>query len=157
MNPDLIDKYENGGERLKMAIRGLIHEDFNAYPVPGTWSIRQIVVHLADSDLVSADRMKRVIAEDNPTLLAFDENKWTKGLHYELQSAEDAAELLALNRKQFASVLRVLPSEAFARTGTHTERGVLTLAQLLEITVNHLDHHLTFVRDKREKLGKLMW
>lgn len=157
MEPDLIDRYEHGGEKLRQAVIGLTRDDLHAFPVPGTWSIQQIVVHLADSDLVSGDRIKRLIAEDNPTLLAYDENKWVKNLHYDFQSAADAVALLALNRKVIASVLRRLGPEAFARTGTHTERGELTLAKLLESTVAHLDHHLKFVYDKREKLGKLMW
>ncbi len=157
MDKDLIDRYERGGEKLGQAIRGLLREDFDAFPVPDTWSIRQIVVHLADSDLVMSDRMKRVIAEDKPALLAFAENLWVKNLHYELRSAEDAASLFALNRRTTAAILRVLPDEAFARTGVHNERGEMTLTQIVQFAVKHLEHHLKFVYDKREKLGKLMW
>ena len=40
-------------------------------------------MHLLDSDLVASDRMKRVIAEPNPTLLAYDENLWVKNLSYD--------------------------------------------------------------------------
>jgi uncharacterized damage-inducible protein DinB len=157
MDPNIIDRYEHGGEKLKQAIKGLTRDDMHSFPVPGTWSIQQIVLHLADSDLVMSDRMKRVIAEDNPSLLAFDETLWVKNLHYELQSAEDAANLFDLNRRLLATILRVLPDAAFARKGNHSERGPLTLAQLVESAVNHLEHHLKFIYDKREKLGKLMW
>src|SRR4051812_47622190 len=151
MEREIIDRYEHGGEKLRQAILGLTREDLHAFPVPGTWSIQQIVLHLMDSDLILADRMKRVIAEDNPTLLAFDESKFAKNLFYDFQPAEDAAAVFALNRRVFTEVLRRLPDEAFARTGTHNERGVLSVAQMLQFAVDHLDHHLKFIRDKREK------
>ena len=66
----------HGGQKLADAVRGLRREDLQAHPVPGKWSIQQVVIHLMDSDLVTTDRMKRVIAEDNPTLLAYDEEKF---------------------------------------------------------------------------------
>src|SRR3954453_21257056 len=99
MNRELLDIYEDGGRKLAKGIEHLDRNDLIAVPIPGKWSIQQLVVHLADSDLVIADRMKRVIAEDNPSLLAFDENKWVERLHYELQSAQDAAAMVALNRR----------------------------------------------------------
>jgi len=157
MDRKIIEQYEHGGDKLRQAVQGLTHDDMHAFPVPGTWSIQEIVVHLLDSDLVMADRMKRVIAEDKPSLLAFDENRWAKQLAYDFRPAEDAVAMFGLNRKGMAEVMRRQPDEAFARAGTHNERGVLTLEQLVRFSVEHLDHHLKFVRDKREKLGKLMW
>jgi hypothetical protein len=76
MDAKLIEEYEKGGDDLRMAVRGLEREDLLAFPVPGTWSIQQIVIHLLDSELVTADRMKRVIAEEKAALLSFDENRW---------------------------------------------------------------------------------
>src|SRR5207237_3264011 len=101
--------------------------------------------------------LKPVIAEDTPQLPAFDENKSTERLHYELQSAQDAVALLALNRRCMTAVLRVLPEEAFKRTGIHSERGEMSLETLLNGAISHLDHHLKFLYEKREKLGKMMW
>lgn len=157
MDRSFIDEYERGSEKLTMAIRGLKREDLLAIPVPGTWSIQQIAIHLADSDQVIADRIKRVVAEDNPPLLAFDENKWVKNLAYDEQSADDAAKTMELVRKQLARVLRSLPDAAFDRRGNHSERGPMTLRQLVEGASKHLDHHLKFINDKREMLGKNMW
>jgi uncharacterized damage-inducible protein DinB len=157
MNRELLNAYEDGGRKLQKAIDHLDRNDLMAMPVPGAWSIQQLVVHLADSDLVMSDRMKRVIAEDRPQLLAFDENRWVAGLHYELQSAQDAADLFALNRRVLAGVLRVLPDAAFARAGVHSERGEMTLETIVQLAVNHLEHHLKFLYEKREKLGKLLW
>src|SRR5256885_11831461 len=112
MDASLIDHYESGGEKLSRAIRGLSRDDLLVKPATdapkdiGKWSIQQVVIHLADSDLVLADRIKRVIAEDNPPLLAFDENKWVEKLQYDDQPAEGAARLFDLSRKQLAAVLK---------------------------------------------------
>src|SRR5437868_7647270 len=124
MNRDLIEQYARGGEKLRLAIKGLTHDDLIAFPIPGKWSVLQVVIHRQDSDLIAADRMKRVIAEDNPTLIGFDENMFVANLAYHAQSAEDAVTLFDLNRKQFARVLRTLGASAWTRVGTHNERGV---------------------------------
>jgi uncharacterized damage-inducible protein DinB len=157
MDRSLIDQYVKGSDDLRMAVRGLEREDLLAYPVPGTWSIQEIVIHVADSDLVISDRMKRVIAEDNPQLIGFDETRFVKGLHYNEQSIEDAVNLFELNRRQMARVLAKLPDQAFDRVGMHNERGPMKLSDLLAGAVNHLKHHLKFIVEKREKLGKMMW
>lgn len=129
-------------------------EELLALPVPGTWSIQQIVIHLQDADAVAVDRMKRIIAEETPLLIGFDENLFVKNLSYAEQSAAEAAELLDLTRRQFVRVLRRLPESAWSRAGVHNQRGKLTLAEMLQMYVKHLDHHLNFAFDKRAKLGK---
>jgi len=122
----------------------------NALPVPGTWSIQQIVLHLMDSDLIAADRMKRVIAEEEPQLIGYDETAFSRNLHYEKLDAQAACQVFALNRQLTAVILRNLPDEAFGRAGIHNEAGRLTLGQLVQTYVNHLEHHLRFIRQKRE-------
>ncbi|HZL33925.1 MAG TPA: DinB family protein [Tepidisphaeraceae bacterium] len=156
-NQSLVHEYENAAGLVGQAIKGLSREDLLAFPVPGTWSIQQIVLHLADSEQVFADRMKRVIAEENPSLLAFDDKKWSANLHYHEQSAQDAAGLLELTRKQMSHILRNLPDSAFERKGNHNVAGPQTLRQILEKANKHLHHHMEFIVDKREKLGKIMW
>lgn len=153
----LIHEYELGGERLRNSIQGLTLEDMLAYPVPGTWSILEIVIHLMDSDLVATDRMKRIIAMDEPKMLGYDETAFVQKLFPAEQSPADAVVIFDLNRKLFSKVLRKLPAEAFDRKGHHDERGVVTLGGMVQLYVKHLEHHLKFIVDKREMLGKLMW
>lgn len=154
MDRALIEKYASGAGVLAQSIRGLTNDELNAFPVPGTWSIQQIVLHLMDSDLIASDRMKRVAAEDNPKLIGYDENAFAKNLYYEKMDATSACEIFRLNRLVTASLLRLLPDSSFARTGLHSERGPITLANLVETYVGHLDHHLKFLKDKRKMLGK---
>ncbi len=161
MARELIDQYEAGGEKLSLAIRGLTREDLLCVPDPaanvGKWTIQQVVIHCMDSELVSIDRLKRMIAEDNPTLLGYDENQFVANLFYDEQPAEDAAALVGLARKTFARVLRKLPPDAFERAGTHNDRGRVAVGSYLQSVVEHLDHHVKFIHDKRASMGKEMW
>jgi hypothetical protein len=152
--PDLIQQYERGASLLPLAIQGLTREDLRATPVPNTWSIAQITLHLMDSDLIASDRMKRVVAEDNPTLIGFNESLFAKNLFYDQLDPFLAADIFRKNRQLTAIILQNLPETAFARVGTHNEAGPLTLAQLLETYTNHLTHHLKFLNQKRQMLGK---
>jgi hypothetical protein len=152
----LIDEYEAGADLPARAIAGLTRDELLAHPIPGTWSVQEVIVHLMDSDLVGSDRMKRVIAEPKPTLLAYDETLWSKHLGYDQADPRTACEVFRLNRKLTAAILRRLADAAFDRTGNHTERGIESLGQLIEGYIEHVDHHLKFVREKRVKLGKPM-
>jgi uncharacterized damage-inducible protein DinB len=151
---ELIEKYDADADVTAKAIAGLERADLLAFPVPGTWSIQQIILHLMDSDLIAADRMKRVAAEDHPTLIGYNETAFAKNLAYEEVSAQDAAEIFRLNRQMTAELMRRLPDAAFKRTGFHNERGEVTLEQLLETYTGHLDHHVKFIKEKRKLLGK---
>jgi uncharacterized damage-inducible protein DinB len=153
-NKTLIDQYEAGPAKLKEAIIGLSHDELLAAPIPGKWSTQQVVIHLADAEAAQADRMRRVLATDNPPLLAWDENQFAANLHYDVQSAEDAVQMIELTRRQLARILRASPASAFDRTGTHSERGKQTLRDILTMAVTHMDHHLKFVDEKRKALRK---
>lgn len=154
MKRDLIEGYAAGADVLGKSIQGLDRADLLAFPVPGTWSIQQIVLHMMDSDLIASDRMKRVAAEDHPTLIGYNETAFAKTLAYDHIPAQDACEVFRLNRRITAELLRRLPDAAFQRTGVHNERGELTLEHLVSGYIEHLDHHLKFIKEKRKLLGK---
>ena len=154
MDRKVIESYAAEAPELGKAIAGLSREQLLAFPVPNTWSIQQIVLHIVDTDLVLADRMKRVIAEDNPMLLGFDQTKFTARLHYEEQDALMACELFAKIRQAMAALLRLLKDDDFQRAGTHSERGKMTLAEIVPFASWHFQHHLKFLREKREMLKK---
>lgn len=154
MNRNLIQQYAAGIKKLRPAIAGLNPDDLLAKPGPGAWSIQELLIHVVDSDLVAIDRMKRVIAEDNPPLVAFDENRWVERLFPNDQSLDDAITMFEVGRRQMVRIFEKLPDEAFQRTGVHNERGPLTLEQIVQGFAEHLEHHLKFLYDKRQRMGK---
>lgn len=150
----VIGAYEAGAAKLRAAVAGLTRDELTARPGPGDWSVQEVVVHLADSDAISIDRMKRILTEDDPPLLYADETAYIARLHPHDQDPGDALALFEISRRQWARVLRFLPDEAFRRTGRHNRRGPVTLGGLVGDYVEHADYHLGFIHAKRERLGK---
>ncbi|AMV38664.1 DinB family protein [Planctomyces sp. SH-PL62] len=149
----LIDRYALGPAILEYAVYGLSDEHLRARPGPGAWSIAELVAHLADSDVVASDRMKRVLAEPEPVLLAYDENAWNDRLRMQEAPVDLAVALFAANRRWTARILRDAAEADFARAGVHSEKGRTTLAELVVSYVGHIDHHLKYLYAKRANLG----
>jgi len=149
----VIDRYAAGGTLLVYATSGLTRAHETTRAAPGTWSIAELVAHLLDSDLVIADRMKRVIAEDEPVLQAFDENRWIERLDSQSMPVEEAVNLFTAQRHWMTRILRKCSESDFNRTGIHTEAGRKSLADLVVSSVSHVDHHLRFLFAKRATLG----
>jgi uncharacterized damage-inducible protein DinB len=158
MTEERIAAFVQGGEALQRGIEGLSREQLLWQPPTeagvGLWSIQQIVIHLLDCDLIWTARMKQMIAEDNPRLLGYDHERFAANLFYQEQSAAEAAMILSLNRRNFARVLRMLPPEAWDRTGRHSERGEVRLRQSIELVDRHARYHLDFIDRKRAKMGE---
>lgn len=153
MTPDLIDRYALGPELLAYAAQGLTDEQARARPGPGDWSIAELVAHMVDSDSVGIERMKRVIAEDNPTLQAYNQDAWIDRLDAQSMPIDAGVALFAANRAWMNRILRKCTEADFARSGLHTEDGPKSLAKLLAGYVGHLDYHLKFLYAKRANLG----
>jgi hypothetical protein len=100
--------------------------------------------------------MKRIVAENNPSLLYADESAYNDKLHPHEQELADTLTLLEVGRRQWARVLRLLPDEAFERKGIHNRRGEVTLGQLVADHVAHVDDHLKFIHGKRANLGRTL-
>jgi uncharacterized damage-inducible protein DinB len=149
----MIAGYLEGPTRLRQAVMGMTREQLLARPVAGKWSTLEVVCHLADFDPILADRMKRVIAEDQPTLLGADEKRFAAALAYHERDLDEELTIIEQTRRQLARILRRLPAEALQRVGVHNERGPRTLEQLLATAINHIPHHVKFIHEKRQALG----
>lgn len=151
---ELIDQYLEGPGRLREAISGMDAGQLAARPVPGKWSTLEVVCHLADFEIVLADRIKRVIAENEPTLFGGDPDTFAARLAYHHRQAEEELQLIELVRKQVGRILRTLRPEDFQRRGIHSESGPLTLQTLVERITAHIPHHIRFIEEKRAALAK---
>ena len=149
---DLIDQYLAGPDLLQRAVQGMNEELLDAKPIPGKWSTRQVVCHLADFEPIYADRMKRVIAEQCPTFFGGDPDTFAAHLAYEHRSIESELTLLTAIRHHTAAILRELKAEDFQRPGNHAEAGRMTLEDLLRNIGNHVPHHIRFIDEKRQAL-----
>jgi uncharacterized damage-inducible protein DinB len=147
-----IARYEAGAALVRQACSGLSASDLNTRIAPGIWSIQEIVVHLLDSDLIATHRMRRIAAEDLPLLVSYDENAFIANLPSDRMDFATALELFEVHRRYTAQWLRTLPAASFSREGIHTQRGKITLGQIVDLYASHVDHHLKFVDGKRAAL-----
>jgi uncharacterized damage-inducible protein DinB len=150
---ELVENYVAGPRTLRQAVTGLTREQLTARPVPGKWSILEVVCHIADFEPVYTERMKRVIALEKPTFLGADENLFAAKLAYHDRDLEEELKIIETTRSQMARILRTLPQSALERVGNHDERGPRTLENLVATITNHIPHHLKFIAEKRKALG----
>ncbi len=151
--PQMIEAYLAGPIALRKAVAGMSREQVLARPLAGKWSTLEVVCHLADFDPIMADRMKRILAEDQPQLIGADEKHFAAALAYHERDMEEELTIIERTRSQMARILRTLKPEALQRVGIHNERGPLTLEKMLTTTTNHIPHHLSFIIEKRLALG----
>jgi uncharacterized damage-inducible protein DinB len=149
----LIEAYSCGGELLREALRSAAEVDVDARPIEGKWSIREVVCHLADSEIIYADRMKRVLAEDHPTFFDADPDVFGPALHCRRRSLDAELAVVEAIRAHMLPILQASRAETFARTGVHSLAGPMTLRTLLERITAHVPHHIAFIEEKLRAMG----
>src|SRR5437588_8336663 len=146
---ELLERYRRGAEIVAVAITGAAGPELDFSPAPGQWTIRQIMAHLSDSEMVGAMRFRKIIAEDNPTLEAFDQDAWSRNLDYSRRKTSQTLETFRRIRGENYELLKELPQHAFERQGIHSERGPLSLRQLLQGYAEHAESHAAQLRTRR--------
>jgi hypothetical protein len=147
--PELLERFRRGAELVAVSITGAAGQELDFAPEPGKWSIRTIVSHLTDSEIVGTMRLRQVIAEENPKLEAFDQDAWSTNLNYASRKPSQALETFRRIRAENYELLKELPESAFERVGLHSERGPLTLKQLLQGYAEHAESHAAQLRARR--------
>jgi hypothetical protein len=150
---DLLARYRAGGAVLRASIAGLDADTLRARPIEGKMSSLEVVCHVADADQFMCDRMKRAIATEIPLLMGVNAITYLELLHYHDRDPELDLRLLEAQREQMAADLERLPGDAWKRTAIHSEVGLLTLRQLLDHAVCHLESHAGTIADKHTALG----
>ena len=151
---ELIECYLAGPRELRDAIAGMSAAEIDAAPVPGKWSTRQVICHVADFEPVYADRMKRVIALENPELLDLPEKPLADRLGYDVRDIEEELQLIECVRRHMGRILRNCQPRDFQRQGLHSTLGPLPLEVLLKKAISHIPHHTPFIAEKRRALAK---
>jgi DinB superfamily len=149
----LLEAYLGGADRLRSAVGGVGREPMNLRPIPGKWSILEVVCHLADTDANIAHRIKRILSEDRPAFDRVQPDLMQAALAYHERDVEEELTLFDVGRRQVGRILAASPAEAWERTGVVGDRGDRSVAQMVDGAVQHLAHHLAFVAEKRRALG----
>jgi hypothetical protein len=146
----LVAQYRDGYRAIVGALHGASEEELAAKPGPAQWSAREIVHHLADSEMTAAIRLRLLLAVDGPTIHGYDQDAFSQRLHYD-RPHESSLEAFRYARECTAQILDRLAEEDWLRTGTHTEVGAYGVEQWLEIYATHAHSH---ARQIVEAIGK---
>jgi hypothetical protein len=137
----LIQQYADGPARLEGALARVPAEARQWRPVPGEWSAHEVVVHCADSETNGAARIRYVLCEAEPLVLAYEEAVWAVTLDYHGHPLQPALATVRAVRAHTAALVRRLPETAWSRQGRHTGSGRYTAEDWLGIYAEHLEIH----------------
>ena len=144
----LVDQYKAGYEVVADALAGATDAELDAHPAPGKWSAREIVHHLADSEMTAAIRLRLLIATERPQIIGFDQEEFARRLYYD-RPIEASVEAFKSARRTTAEILDRMTEAEWAREGTHSEHGRYTVERWLEIYAAHAHNHAEQIRVAR--------
>ena len=137
----LIEQYNDGYRVVAEALTGIDDEQLNARPGPGKWSAREIVHHLADSEMTAAIRLRLLLAVDNPPIYGYNQDQFATRLFYDRPIASSLDAFKAA-RLATGEILKCMSDADWQRPGSHTEhKGNYTPERWLEIYGPHAHGH----------------
>lgn len=147
-----VQAYRDGVREVESALAGATDRELDARPAPGKWTAREIVHHLADSEMTSAIRLRRLIAENQPDVGSYDQNVYAERLHYDRPIGPSLAAFRAARESTADLLDRLTPAE-WSRQGTHPEHGPYSVDHWLGIYAKHAHTHAEQIRRARGSVG----
>jgi len=149
-----IARFKQSEQWLRDSIAGLSEADLSARPIAGEWSIREVVQHLADGEIIAAGRLRRVLAEPTPELAGYDAAAFGEVMHYQALPVGTALDVFSAVRGHSAAIIDNLEPEQWNRSGIHTEYGEQNVERIVEGGGNHVEAHVNQIKEVRAALGK---
>ncbi len=141
-------QYRDGYRVIYEALQGASDHDLDLREAPGEWSPREVVHHLADSEMTSALRFRRVLVEDNPQIAGYDQDAYAEILFYD-RPIEASLEAFRFARESTAAMFERLTEAQWLRSGVHSESGRYALNDWLRIYAVHAHEHADQIRRAR--------
>ena len=150
-----IELYGRGFDLLTAALADVPRELRHLRPEPKEWSVHEIIVHMADSESMSALRVRKLIVEPGSMLMGYEEATWADALDYKNQSMDDALQIIRAARQTTYRLLKTLPDEVYTHSVIHPEYAEpYTFEKWLDIYARHIPDHIEQIRKNIETLKK---
>ncbi|MFA7237281.1 MAG: DinB family protein [Phycisphaeraceae bacterium] len=150
----LLDAYARGPTEFERCIQSLPAEAIDYIPAPGRWSVRQIVAHVAETEMVYYGRMRLAAVEPGKTVWGFDQDAWAAKLSDDAIDMEQCLAVIAGVRAMAEPWLRRLPIGAWSQTVHHSELGDMPLEKILTYITRHIDAHIAQIGRNVEAQAK---
>jgi hypothetical protein len=112
----------------------------------GGWTGKEVLIHIKDSETVSYDRLRRIIAEEKPMLWFFEQALWQKNLHYMKQDIALAKNVFMTTRDSFIETVEMHLAKNAEKEGIHSRRGLMSMARLIEHHLWHIELHINHLK-----------
>jgi hypothetical protein len=149
----LVRQYKDGYRAVADALAGAKDHELDARPAPGKWTAREIVHHLADSEMTSAVRLRLLVASDRPAIAGYDQDEFARRLYYD-RPIEASLEAFKAARRTTSEILDRMTEAEWQREGTHSEVGRYTVDRWLEIYARHAHDHAQQILNARRAAGR---
>lgn len=137
-----IEKYTQRPEALRHAYDLAPDEMRDWRPVPEEWSVNEIIHHCADAELNAAVRIRMLIADPHPRIIAVDQDEWVRAFDYSSNTIDDAFAVIDSTRRWTAPLLTRIPEDGWTKSGHHSESGDYTSDDWLAVYGPHLHGHV---------------
>jgi hypothetical protein len=127
---------------VRQGIAGMTDQQIAKPEAPGKWSVRQVVRHLADAEIVWGWRLRVVLSQHRPPLTGFDQDLWAERLSYADADLAEALEEFSVLRRGHLRLLDRASGDDLARVGVHAERGDESVAHMMRLYAGHDLLHL---------------
>lgn len=144
----LIARYLDGYVEVLHALADATDADLDQRLSDNEWSPREIIHHLADSEMTGAIRLRRLLAEESPTIQSYDEGAFAMALHYD-RPIEGSLQALKAARASTASLLECLSEAEWQKAGIHSELGEYKVETWLQVYADHAHDHADQIRQIR--------
>lgn len=136
-----IQRYANGPDLLERALAKVPAEALQWRPAPGKWSVHEVIVHCADSEVNAHMRLRFLLGESNPVIMAYDQDRWATAMDYHAHPMAPALATVRAVRANTVPLLERMDEAAWARTGRHPEHPSYGVERWLELYAEHLEIH----------------
>jgi hypothetical protein len=147
---ELISQYAAGYDEVVASLEGFPTDQLTSHPLEGKWSACEIVQHLADSEMNSAIRLRRLLAEERPVIQAYDQEDYAQRLKYNERALAPALDALKGARATTVQLLSIMSEDDWLREGWHPESGAYSAENWLSIYAAHAHNHASQIRRLRE-------
>jgi uncharacterized damage-inducible protein DinB len=147
---DCLKLLESQIAELREFFADLSDSDAETVHAPYTWTIKQVVGHLIDTERVFADRLHRISSGESQPQPAFDQNPYVDNQDYHSPSLKSLVDELIYCRQANLLMVRRVRPEAWNRRGVASGHSISVRA-LAWILIGHIIHHLAILRKRLNK------
>lgn len=138
----ILETYNNGYNKLLDVLYNIPTEAIDYKPAPDKWSVREVIIHLVDSEANGFVRIRKALAENGTPITPYDQDKWAQSLHYDSQSIDENLELFKILRNLTCRLLKQIQDDEWNNYMAHPERGNISVIDYINELIEHVDTHI---------------